>query len=72
MRRFETEFLATDENLAALADHSGHRIDRVHDHRLPKKINRDTKISVSPTHGAQEDTATCTVAMAGTMSWIWL
>ncbi len=37
MGRFETEFLATDENLAALAGLSGHWIDRVHDRRPPKK-----------------------------------
>ncbi len=36
MGRFETEFLATDENLAALAGHFGHWIDRVHDRRPPK------------------------------------
>lgn len=36
MGRFETEFLATDDNTAALADLSGHWIDRVHDRRPPK------------------------------------
>jgi hypothetical protein len=36
MGRFETEFLAADDNLAALADLSGLWIDRVHDRRPPK------------------------------------
>ena len=35
MGRFETEVLATEENLAALADLSGHLIDRVHDRQRP-------------------------------------
>ncbi|MBL6599616.1 MAG: IS1380 family transposase, partial [Alphaproteobacteria bacterium] len=38
MGRFETEFLATDDNLAALADLSGAWIERVHDRRPPKMI----------------------------------
>ncbi len=33
MGRFETEFLATDENLAPLVDLSGRWIDHVHDRR---------------------------------------
>ena len=36
MGRFETELLANDENLAALADLSGMWIDRVHDHDPPE------------------------------------
>jgi len=32
MGRFETEWLATDDNLAALTALSGFWIDRVHDH----------------------------------------
>ncbi len=43
--------LATEENLAALADLSGQWIDRVHDRRPPKKIILDLDSSVSPTHG---------------------
>ncbi len=31
MGRFETEFLASDDNLTVLSDMSGHWIDRVHD-----------------------------------------
>ncbi len=54
MGRFETEVLATEENLAALADLSGHWIDRVHDRRPPTKIILDMDSSVSPTHGDQE------------------
>ncbi|MCH8139584.1 MAG: IS1380 family transposase, partial [Proteobacteria bacterium] len=57
MGRFETEFLAADENLAALADLSGIWIDRVHDHNPPKLIVLDMDSSVSPTHGDQEGTA---------------
>jgi hypothetical protein len=57
MGRFETEFLATDENLAALADLSGQWIDRVHAGHPPKAIVLDMDSSVSPTHGEQEGTA---------------
>ena len=38
MGRFETEFLAIDENHAALLDLSGQWIDRVHDRRPPKAV----------------------------------
>ncbi|MCP4241601.1 MAG: IS1380 family transposase, partial [bacterium] len=54
MGRFETELLATDENLAALSDLGGSWIDRVHDRRPPKTIVLDMDSSVSPTHGEQE------------------
>ena len=54
MGRFETEVLATEENLAALADLSGQWTDRVHDRRPPTKIILDRDSSVSPTHGDQE------------------
>jgi hypothetical protein len=57
MGRFETELLATDDNLAALADLSGKWIDRVHDRKSPKLIVLDMDSSVSPTHGEQEGTA---------------
>jgi hypothetical protein len=57
MGRFETEFLATAENLAALADLSGQWIDRVHAGYSPKAIVLDMDSSVSPTHGDQEGTA---------------
>jgi len=57
MGRFETEFLATDKNLAVLSDLSGHWIDRVHDRRPPSKIILDMDSSVSPTYGDQEGTA---------------
>jgi hypothetical protein len=57
MGRFETEVLATEENLSALADLSGHWIDSVHDRRPPKMIILDMDSSVSPTHGDQEGTA---------------
>ncbi len=52
MGRFETEFLATGENLAALANLSGQWIDRVHVRHPPKAIVLDMDSSVSPTrHG---------------------
>ncbi len=57
MGRFETEFLATDDNLAALADLSGAWIERVHDRRPPKMMVLDMDSSVSPTYGDQEGTA---------------
>ena len=57
MGRFETEWLATDDNLAALTDLPGAWIDRVHDRRPPKVVVLDMDSSVSPTYGEQEDTA---------------
>ena len=57
MGRFETEWLATDDNLAGLTALSGFWIDRVHDRRPPKMIALDMDSSVSPTHGEQEGTA---------------
>ncbi|MCH9051703.1 MAG: IS1380 family transposase [Proteobacteria bacterium] len=57
MGRFETELLATEENLAALADLSGQWIDKVHDRHPLTKIILDMDSSVSPTHGEQEGTA---------------
>ena len=57
MGRFETEWLTTNSNLAALSDLSGVWIDRVHDRRPPKLIILDMDSSVSPTHGDQEGTA---------------
>jgi hypothetical protein len=53
MGRFETELLATDDNLDALADLSGMWIGRVHDRKPPKSIVLDMDSSVSPTHGEQ-------------------
>src|SRR4051794_7155934 len=57
MGRFETEWLATEANLAALADLSGNWIDRVHERRPPDGIILDMDSSESPTHGEQEGTA---------------
>ncbi len=57
MGRFETELLATEEILAALADLSWQWIDRVHDRRPPTRIILHMDSSVSPTHGDQEGTA---------------
>ena len=57
MGRFETELLATDENVEALVDMNGVWIDKVHDRHPPKMIILDMDSSVSPTHGDQEGTA---------------
>jgi hypothetical protein len=57
MGRFETEWLATEANLAALADLSGTWINRVHERRPPDGIILDMDSSESPTYGAQEGSA---------------
>ena len=57
MGRFETEWLATEENLAALTNLSGIWIERVHDRKTPKMIVLDMDSSESPTHGDQEGSA---------------
>ena len=56
MGRFKTEVLATSDKRTALADLSGHWIDRMHAAVPPKWITMDMDSSVSPTHGAQEGT----------------
>jgi hypothetical protein len=57
MGRFETEWLATDANLEALADLSGAWIDRVHERKPPDGIILDMDSSESPTYGEQEGSA---------------
>ena len=57
MGRFETEWLATEENFAVLNYLPGAWIDRVHDRKIPKIIILDMDSSVSPTHGGQEGSA---------------
>ena len=57
MGRFETEWLATEANLAALADLPGSWIDRVHARRPQTTIVLDMDSSVSETHGTQEGSA---------------
>ena len=57
MGRFETEQLASDENLAALTELSAAWIDRVHDRHPPKMISLDMDSSVSPARGDQAGTA---------------
>src|SRR3954468_3484627 len=57
MGRFETEVMTEAKNLAALADLSGHWIDRVHARRPVKGIVLDMDSSVSPTYGEQEGSA---------------
>src|SRR3954451_528714 len=57
MGRFETEWLATEANLAALASLSGAWIDRGHARRPPDGIILDMDSSESPTHGQQEGSA---------------
>src|SRR5919199_1170810 len=53
----DAEWLATETNLAALADLSGAWIDRVHRRRPPDGIILDMDSSESPTHGEQEGPA---------------
>jgi hypothetical protein len=57
LTRFETELLATDENLAALAWLSGSWVDKLHDCRPPKITILNMNSSVSPTYGDQEGSA---------------
>ena len=57
MSRFETEMLATDENLVALSDLSGNWIDRANTRRKAKELILDLDSSESPTHGRQEGSA---------------
>src|SRR5215213_807907 len=57
MGRFETEWLATEANLATLTELSGAWIDRVHRRRPPDGIILDMDSSESPTHGEQEGSA---------------
>ena len=57
MGRLETDWPATEENLAVLSDFSGLWIDRVHDRKEPKIIILDMDSSGSPTHGDQEGAA---------------
>ena len=54
MGRFETEWLISAANLAALTDLSGTWIDRVHARKPITTIVLDIDSSVSETHGAQE------------------
>ena len=57
MGRFETEWLTSDANLAALTDLSGAWIDRVYACKPQTTIVLDMDSSVSETHGAQEGSA---------------
>ena len=57
MGRFETELLATNDNLAALADLLGIWIDQVNERKPSKIIVLDMDSSVNPTYGDQEGTA---------------
>ncbi|MBM3559065.1 MAG: IS1380 family transposase [Alphaproteobacteria bacterium] len=55
--RFETDWLTSGGNLAALAKLCGQWIDRIHVRRPPKAIVLDMDSSVSPTYGGQEGSA---------------
>jgi hypothetical protein len=57
MGRFETEWLATEANLAALTALSGTWVDQVHARRPPDGIILDIDSSESPTFGQQEGSA---------------
>jgi hypothetical protein len=62
MGRFETELLATDDNLTILADLSGIWIDRVHERKPPTVIVLDMDSSFSPTYGDQEIHCSCSIS----------
>ena len=57
MGRFETAWLTSEANLAALTNLSGTWIDCVHARKPPTAIALDMDSSVSETHGAQERSA---------------
>ena len=57
MGRFETAWLTSEANLAALTDLSGTWIDRVHARKPQTAIVLDMDSSVSETHGGQEGSA---------------
>ncbi len=57
MGRFETEWLVSEGNFAALVNLPGAWIDRVHTWRPPKLIILDMDSSESPTYGNQEGSA---------------
>jgi hypothetical protein len=57
MSRFETEMLASDENLAALTDLGGVWIEQANSRRKMKELILDMDSSVSPTHGRQQGSA---------------
>ncbi len=57
MGRFETEWQATDSNLAAPSEVSGVWIDRLHERRPPKLIILEMESSVSPPYGDQDGSA---------------
>src|SRR5712691_7630493 len=63
MGRFEAEWLARPENLAALADLPGQWIDAVHKRRQPRVVVLDMDSSESPTYGEQEGSASISAAM---------
>ena len=54
LERLETRWLTAEKNLCALADLSGHWIDKVHGRRPPRGVVLDMDSSVSPTHGERE------------------
>ncbi len=57
MGRFETEWLTSEENFAAVVDLPDIWIDRVHARRPPKRIILDMDWSQSPTYGNQKGSA---------------
>ena len=57
MSRFETEMLASDDNLAGLTGLSGKWIERANTRRKMKELILDMDSSESPTHGQQEGSA---------------
>ena len=66
--RFETQWLAADKNLLALADLSGQWIDRVHARRPPRGIVLDMDSSVSPKRPANKRIASGTAIFLHVLS----
>ena len=69
MGRFETELLATDENVEALVDMNGVWIDKVHDRHPPKMIILDpwTAASARPMANKREQRTMVTSAVPATI-----
>ena len=69
MGRFETELLATDENVEALVDMNGVWIDKVHDRHPPKMIILDMDSSVGPMANKREQRTMVTSAVPASIRY---
>ena len=69
MGRLETELLATDANVEALTEMNGAWIDRVYDHRPPKRISTWTAASARPMANKRVQHTTATSAALATIRY---